>query len=267
MSDHNINAEEIEKYINDTVKYEPDKARLKMYIKSLNVNPLMGEITYNNNYSKKENRYIKGTIIVSFEIYLARAWETGQFLGIEILEHYKNMQLISIEAIGKRKVKDDTAVLSFNAYLSEYRPRNGLTEYSPWVKMPNVMLRKCAVANVVRQLFADKLRLPYIQEEINSGNIKDDSVTNTTTDANDNTTNNINNDMRKVNFVDWNKRIEEVNSLYDILISGAELTENQSRWINNIYNNMENNNAAASLIEKLESILNLCKKKLDINDE
>lgn len=258
---------EIEKYINETVKYAPDKERLRLYIHTYGVNPLMGEITYNNNYGKKENRYVKGTIIVSFEIYLARAWETGQFLGIDIIEHHKDTELISIEAVGKRNINGNIATLSFNAYLSEYKPKTGLSEYSPWIKMPSVMLRKCAIANVVRQLFADSLRLPYIQEEIDSGDNKYDSNTNNPafdTDDNPIDTNNGDQGVREVKAVDWSKRIEEVSALYNILISGEELSEDQNRWINNIYNNIEDNNPEADLLEKLERILDFCKKKSDI---
>lgn len=249
---------EIEKYINSVVKYEPDKERLRMYIKQFGVNPLMGEITYNNNYNKREKKYTKGTIIVSFEIYLARAWETNQFLGIEIKEHYKDEELVSIEAIGKRRIGTQgeygVAMMTFNAFLSEYRPKQEfLSEYSPWVKMPNVMLRKCAIANVVRQLFADILRLPYIQEELESGTFQTKETETTEKEMEPKT-------------INWEKRIEQVDVLYNTLLDGELLSEEQNGWVDRFYNKIGNGESGADLVTKLNAIKDFCKQKLSDNE-
>ena len=157
----------VEQYIRDTVKYIPDQERVRQHANSLGLNPYTDEIVYTPRWDSKNNRAAKGSLIIPFDIILAKAWDTGEFLGVDTEEVYDKNVLVCVKAVGKRHVNGHIATLSFNAYMVEYKPKKD-SGFSPWINMPTVMLRKCAIANVVRQLFADSLKLSslYISEEM-----------------------------------------------------------------------------------------------------
>lgn len=165
----------IEQYIKDTVKFYPDQERVRQYSNSLGLNPYLDEIVYTPRWNSKRNCYTRGSLIIPFDIILAKAWDTGLFLGVDTEEVYDKKTLICVKAVGKRNVNGQIATISFNAYMDEYRPETR-SEYSPWTNMPTVMLRKCAIANVVRQLFSDSLKLPYIAEEIEQSQVNRDNT-------------------------------------------------------------------------------------------
>lgn len=145
--------------------YAPDKERFMATCLQNSLDPLLGDVVYQPRTS--QGQISKGSIVTSFEIFLAKACETGCFLGVDdTVVNDSEGKISGVRVIAKRELASGKiAELSFTAYTTEFQPAK-ITSYSPWSTMLYVMLRKCAISNAVRQLFADKIRLPYTKEEM-----------------------------------------------------------------------------------------------------
>jgi phage recombination protein Bet len=136
-------------------------AELRLYLeicKSYHVHPLMRRM-----YAFRDP---KGKLVVGVTIdgFLEIAERTGELVGFgETKFDYQEDQLTRATVYVYRKGWEHP--VSVSARYSEYA-RNADKEWSPWRKMPEVMLEKVALARTLRRAFPATLGGIYTREEL-----------------------------------------------------------------------------------------------------
>ena len=134
--------------------------------KETKLDPKRRQICAVPKYSKKTNR-VELVVITQIDGLRLIAERTGNYApGKETKFLYTEKgSLLGATSYVKKKTSDGQwHEVSATALLQEYDP--GGSNYSPWSKMPHVMIEKCAEARALRRAFPQDLSGLYGDEEI-----------------------------------------------------------------------------------------------------
>ena len=147
-----------------------DEFRLFLYqAKKYKLDPLAGEI-WCIKYSEKD----PASIFASHSGIMRRVVESGYFDGMQttitwasggtVRKNAQDLPMIATATVWRKGISHpmvfDAYYASFVGYRSDGKPKK------LWATMPEVMLRKCAVSNALRELFPDVLGAIYTPEEM-----------------------------------------------------------------------------------------------------
>jgi phage recombination protein Bet len=148
-----------------------DFQRFLYFCVQKDLDPLLNEIHAEFKWTQSDGAY-RMAIITHIEAYRKLADQTGNYDGQEEHFYEPDGQLVSCTIRTFRK--DCGRPFPYTAYYSEYKPSNA-QNFSNWVKMPHVMLRKVAEAASLRCAFPKALAGAYIGEEMPQAGVQGES--------------------------------------------------------------------------------------------
>lgn len=154
------------KYINPLIT-DKELAVFLSLCKQHKLNPLLRDV-----YCIKYSPTSQASFVISYEVYLRRAWESGKLLDVEVKTFFREGEEkdkrtpVSCSVTGHRLVGDREREFSLTTYYNEVQNAS-TTKPNFWNKAPIMMLQKVAVVRALRYHLTDVLGgLPYVEEEI-----------------------------------------------------------------------------------------------------
>lgn len=134
---------------------------------------------YDPQQNKQVDQWVlKANTIFSYHFFITKAQETGEMQGLKIEDGIgkyanPNTKMITDENFCKVTVTRKGCPYEFTAWYPEFvktkkdYTSGEITITEMWLKMPKMMLQKCAIANALRLAFSEALVGMYISEEMN----------------------------------------------------------------------------------------------------